>query len=86
MLKFYDPHTYKCLFGPASKKKKSAKRWWTKELKMSDNRKKSDRRDNSDRRDDDRRKVKIEAGELNRRSGNDNRSESNQRQQVRRSA
>jgi transcriptional regulator with XRE-family HTH domain len=26
MLKFYDPHTYKCLFGPASKKKKSAKR------------------------------------------------------------
>jgi DNA-binding XRE family transcriptional regulator len=21
MLKFYDPHTYKCLFGPASKKK-----------------------------------------------------------------
>jgi hypothetical protein len=53
---------------------------------MSDNRKKSDRRDNSDRRDDDRRKVEIEAGELNRRTGNDNRSEGNQRQLVRRSA
>mgnify|MGYP005666767363 CR=1 FL=1 len=26
MLKFYDPYTYKGLFGPASKKKKAAKR------------------------------------------------------------
>ena len=25
MLKFYDPHTYKCLFGPGSKKKTSKK-------------------------------------------------------------
>jgi transcriptional regulator with XRE-family HTH domain len=26
MLKFYDPYTYKCLFGPKPKKKKAGKR------------------------------------------------------------
>jgi transcriptional regulator with XRE-family HTH domain len=26
MVKFYDPYTYKCLFGPVAKKKKAAKR------------------------------------------------------------